>query len=147
MKTLPISESPLNHYAYRLEFRTGDQYKAIYLEPFKRHHYLISFRNGQELENINRTLKKIINPANLYGIYFHNKDIEFKFTSLCLPLFDNSVKFVKYNNAFKTSMKETHNNVPFSGPLLSKRPFEVIHIDTFSFEKSKFLTIIDLLSK
>lgn len=35
----------------------------------------------------------------------------------------------------------------FSGPLLAKRPFEVIHIDTFSFLNSKFLTIIDLFSK
>ncbi|POS82904.1 hypothetical protein EPUL_005150, partial [Erysiphe pulchra] len=35
----------------------------------------------------------------------------------------------------------------FSGPLLAKRPFEVIHIDTFSFQNSKFLTIIDLFSK
>lgn len=35
----------------------------------------------------------------------------------------------------------------FSGPLLAKRPFEVIHIDSFSFLNSKFLTIIDLFSR
>jgi transposase InsO family protein len=37
--------------------------------------------------------------------------------------------------------------IPFSGPLLAKRPFDVIHIDTFSFDNNKFLTIIDLFSK
>lgn len=34
-----------------------------------------------------------------------------------------------------------------TGPLLAKRPFDVIHIDTFSFQNSKFLTLIDLFSK
>lgn len=34
-----------------------------------------------------------------------------------------------------------------SGPLLAKRPFEVLHIDTFSFSNNKFLTIIDLFSR
>lgn len=38
-------------------------------------------------------------------------------------------------------------NVPFSGPLLAKKLFNIIHIDTFSFNKSKFLRIIDLFSK
>lgn len=37
--------------------------------------------------------------------------------------------------------------IPMLGPMLAKKPFEVIHIDTFSFDKSKFLTIIDLFSK
>lgn len=31
--------------------------------------------------------------------------------------------------------------------MLAKRPFEIIHIDTFSFEGHKFLTLIDLLSR
>lgn len=35
----------------------------------------------------------------------------------------------------------------FQGPLLAKRPFDIVHIDTFSFENSKFLTIIDLFSR
>lgn len=34
-----------------------------------------------------------------------------------------------------------------SGPLLSQRPFHIIHIDTFSFSNSKFLTIVDLFSR
>lgn len=38
-------------------------------------------------------------------------------------------------------------NPKFSGPLLAKRPFEILHIDTFSFQNSKFLTIIDLFSR
>jgi transposase InsO family protein len=37
--------------------------------------------------------------------------------------------------------------VPLSGPMLAKRPFDVIHIDVFSFDKNKFLTIIDLFSR
>ncbi|KAK9680888.1 Integrase zinc binding domain [Popillia japonica] len=36
---------------------------------------------------------------------------------------------------------------PFSGPMLSKKPFDVVHIDVFAFEGHKFLTIIDLFSK
>lgn len=35
----------------------------------------------------------------------------------------------------------------FQGPLLAKRPFQILHLDTFSFENSKFLTIIDLFSR
>ena len=38
-------------------------------------------------------------------------------------------------------------NLKFSGPLLAKRPFQIIHCDTFSFQGSKFLTIIDLFSR
>lgn len=38
-------------------------------------------------------------------------------------------------------------NPKFSGPLLAKRPFDIIHIDTFSFQGTKFLTIIDLFSR
>lgn len=38
-------------------------------------------------------------------------------------------------------------NPKFKGPLLARRPFEYIHIDTFSFLGSKFLTIIDLFSR
>lgn len=38
-------------------------------------------------------------------------------------------------------------NPKFSGPLLAKRPFEIIHLDTFSFQNSKFLTVIDLFSR
>lgn len=37
--------------------------------------------------------------------------------------------------------------IQFQGPLVAKRPFDVVHIDTFSFQNSKFLTIIDLFSK
>lgn len=33
------------------------------------------------------------------------------------------------------------------GPLLAKRPFDVVHIDTFLFQQTKFLAIIDLFSK
>lgn len=38
-------------------------------------------------------------------------------------------------------------NLKFDGPLMAKRPFDIIHIDTFSFQKHKFLTIYDLFSK
>lgn len=48
-------------------------------------------------------------------------------------------KLSKYErNPYKT---------PQLGPLLATKPFEVIHIDTFSFDNAKFLTIIDLFSK
>lgn len=35
--------------------------------------------------------------------------------------------------------------LPLAGPMLAKRPFDVVHIDTFSFQR--FLTLIDLFSK
>lgn len=38
-------------------------------------------------------------------------------------------------------------NPKFSGPLLAKRPFDTLHLDTFSFQNSKFLTVIDLFSR
>lgn len=38
-------------------------------------------------------------------------------------------------------------NLKFQGPLLAKRPFDVVHIDTFSFQGSKFLTTIDLFTR
>lgn len=37
--------------------------------------------------------------------------------------------------------------VDFLGPLLAKRPFHIVHLDTFGFGGAKFLTIIDLFSK
>ena len=38
-------------------------------------------------------------------------------------------------------------NPKLQGPLLAKRPFDIVHIDTFTFQNSKFLTIIDLFSR
>ena len=35
----------------------------------------------------------------------------------------------------------------FSGPLLAKRPFDILHIDTFYFQNSTFVTITDLFSR
>lgn len=200
--TLPIAENPLNHYTYRLEIKVGDRYDTSYQRPFKKHHYKVTLRKGEELANIKRVLTELINPKNLYGIYFHDKSLVGKFTLLCSALFDNSVKFVKCNILCKdlqdaesqnkvikeyhdnnhNGIIETYNhlktryywpdmktrinkiineceiclqskyerhpyNVPFSGPLLAKKPFEIVHIDTFSFDKCKFLTIIDLFSK
>lgn len=38
-------------------------------------------------------------------------------------------------------------NTKLIGPLLAKKPFDTIHVDTFSFNNCKFLTIIDSFSK
>lgn len=200
--TLPISENPLNQFMYRLEIKTGDQYDVNYKRPFRKHHYAITLRKGQELQNIKNFLTEIVNPKTMYGIYFHDKNIESKFTLLCSAMFNNTVKLIKtnilckdlelsdeqtnvikdYHNNNHNGIVETYNhlknkyywpdmktkinkiinecevclqskyerrpyNVPFAGPLVAKRPFEVVHIDTFSFDNYKFLTIIDLFSK
>lgn len=200
--SLPISEKPLNQFVNRIEVKLGDQYKISYLRPFNKHHYLATLRLGQETENITSMLRQIVDPKNLYGIYFHDKNIEPKFLNICNELFTNAVKIVKCNSICKDVEKsdeqnevildyhnnnhngvvETYNNlktryywpdmrtkinkiinecetclqnkyernpykIQFSGPLLAKRPFDVIHIDTFGFENAKFLTIIDLFSK
>lgn len=56
----------------------------------------------------------------------------------------------KYINScdlcLRSKYKRTPYSVVFSGPLVAKKPFEIIHIYTF-FDKHKFLTIIDLFSK
>lgn len=38
-------------------------------------------------------------------------------------------------------------NVKLGGPLLAKKQFDTIHLDTFTFQNCKFLTIIDSISK
>lgn len=38
-------------------------------------------------------------------------------------------------------------NVKFQGPLLARKPFDTLFIDTFSFQNCKFLTIIDSFSR
>lgn len=57
----------------------------------------------------------------------------------------------KYINECETCLinkYECHpHKLKFSGPLLARKPFDIIHIDVFSFDKCKFLTIIDLFSK
>lgn len=54
-------------------------------------------------------------------------------------------------NSCETCLQSKYERHPyklkFSGPLLAKRPFEILHLDTFSFQSSKFLTIIDLFSR
>lgn len=58
-------------------------------------------------------------------------------------------KISKVINECETSLinkYERHSyNAVFSGPMLAKRPFDVF--DTFSFDGSKFLTIIDIFSR
>ena len=57
----------------------------------------------------------------------------------------------KIINSCETCLRSKYERHPynpkFSGPLLAKRPLEVLHIDTFGFQGSKFLTIIDLFSR
>jgi transposase InsO family protein len=199
---MPISEKPLNHFTNRIVIKTGDSFNISYTRPFKKHHHVITIRKGHELQNLKNALKEIINPRQLYGIYFAEEEIESTFRTLCSHLFDNTLQITKcnilcndlekpdqqnevinnYHNNNHNGVTETYNNlkqtfywpdmktkinkminecetclqskyerhpyqIPFSGPLLAKRPFDVIHIDTFSFDNNKFLTIIDLFSK
>jgi len=53
----------------------------------------------------------------------------------------------KCDTCLRSKYERHPYDVRFQGPLLAKRPFDVIHIDTFSFQGSKFLTIIDLFSR
>lgn len=57
-------------------------------------------------------------------------------------------KINKITNVCETCLQNKYKRNPykiqFSGPLLVKRPFDVIHMDTFGFENAKCLTIIDL---
>lgn len=51
------------------------------------------------------------------------------------------------DECLQTKYERHPYHLKFQGPLVAKRPFDVIHIDTFSFQNSKFLTLIDLFSK
>lgn len=200
--TIPISEKPLNYFTNRIILKLGDQYEVNYKRPFSKHNYFVTIRRGNEIENIEKMLRETINPSNLYGIYFIEKELESKFLNVTQSLFDNKIKFIKsnilakdiekseeqneviesYHSKNHNGINETYNHlrlkyywpdlktkinkiinecetclinkyernpykIPFSGPLLAKRPFDVLHMDTFSFEGHKFLTIIDLFSR
>lgn len=200
--TMPISDKTVNHFSYRIILQLGDQYDVTYKRPFSKHNYVITIRQGNELENITRMFKETINPNNLYGIYFKDKGLESIFLQVTQNLFDNKIKIIKSNNLAKDLEKsekqsevineyhsKNHNGItetyqhlkllyywpdmktkinkiinecetclvskyernPYkiqlSGPLLAKKPFDIIHIDVFSFEGNKFLTIIDLFSR
>lgn len=200
--TMPITDKPINQFNYRIILKLGDQFNVKLERPFSKYNYIVTIRRGNEIQNLSEALKDIINPTNMYCIYFQDELLESKFLTLTKHLFDNKVKIIKSNIAAKDLVKpddqynvvheyhssnhngilETYINlksryywpdmkskinqvindcetcmlskydrnpykVKFSGPLLAKRPFDIIHIDTFSFEGNKFLTIIDLFSR
>lgn len=199
---IPISEKPLNYYMNRIEIKLGDGYKVDYKRPFKKHHYIVHVRRGQEKENIKIFLRETIDPKLTYAIFFHDSKLESLFSELCKSVFESNIKIIKsnilcrdiekteeqnkvildYHNQNHNGVIETHNNlkskfywpdmrtrinkiinecetclqskyernpynIKLSGPLLAKRPFDVIHIDTFSFDGAKFVTFLDLFSK
>ncbi|EFA13085.1 Retrovirus-related Pol polyprotein from transposon opus-like Protein [Tribolium castaneum] len=199
--TMPISEKLLNHFTNRTVIKTRDLFNISYTRPFKKHHHVITLRKGP-VHDLTNAFKEIINPKQLYGIYFAEKEIEPIFRTICSQLFDNILQITKCNilcrDLEKTDQQngiindyprnnhngitETYNHlkqivywpdmktkinkiinecetclqskyerhpyqIPFSGPLLAKKPFEVIHVDTFRFDNNKFITIIDLFSK
>ncbi|KAL3283680.1 hypothetical protein HHI36_023921 [Cryptolaemus montrouzieri] len=43
-----ISEKCINTYINRIEIKSADEYKVTYKRPFKRHHYYVTVRRGQE---------------------------------------------------------------------------------------------------
>lgn len=47
----------------------------------------------------------------------------------------------------KSKYERNPCNIKMAGPLLAKQPFDTLYIDTFSFQNSKFLTIIDSFSR
>ena len=47
----------------------------------------------------------------------------------------------------KTKYERNPYNVKMQGPLLARKPFDTLFMDTFSFQNSKFLTIIDSFSR
>lgn len=200
--TIPISEKPLNHFANRVILQLGDSAKTDMKKIFNKRNYVVTIRRGSEVENLVRLLKEIIDPKELFGIYFKDKELESVFVKVTQNLFDSNVKFIKsnilakdvekseeqneiineYHSSNHNGIIETHNHlktkyywpdmrtkinklinecetcllskyernpykVPFSGPLLAKRPFDVVHIDIFGFEGHQFLTIIDLFSR
>jgi hypothetical protein len=64
---------------------------------------------------------------------------------------DVKTKINKIINECETCLQSKYErhpyHIPFSGPLLAKRPFELIHTEMFSFDNNKFITVIDLFSK
>lgn len=51
------------------------------------------------------------------------------------------------NSCLRSKYERNPYKIPLQGPISAKRPFDTLHIDTYTFQNTKFLTIIDLFSR
>lgn len=97
-------------------------------------------------ETTQESLVSEYHDATHNGITETIKHLKLKYYWPNIP--DTVTKIVnKCELCLRSKYERTPYKIKFSGPLVAKRPFDVVHIDTFSFLQSKFLTIIDLFSK
>jgi hypothetical protein len=85
-------------------------------------------------------------PTNHRGILETEQRIKLQYY---WPNVKNSVtEYINNCDVCQTSKYERHpNKQPYQIVPLPTRPFEILHIDTFTVNNQKFLTIIDLFSK
>lgn len=95
--TMPISDKPINQFVNRIVFKLGNQYNVTYRRPFSKHHYNVTIRKGNEVENLVKIMQEHVDPKLPYGIYFTDEQLEAKFLKVTQDLFDNNVKFVTSN--------------------------------------------------
>lgn len=116
------------------------------------------FNNSFKLYISNLYCPDIISPNAQKDIVaeYHEKThngINETYNSLKLEYYWPNMKqtIIEIINPCELCLQSKYDRHPyklkFSGPLLAKRPFEVLHIDSFSFQNSKFLTIVDLFSR
>ncbi|GJQ70848.1 hypothetical protein Trydic_g771 [Trypoxylus dichotomus] len=127
--TMPISEKPLNHLVNRVVLKLSDQHNVKFTRPFTKHHYLVNVRRGHEIENLTQSLRQIVDPENLYGIYFQDQELESTFIKICQLLFDKNVKFNKWNTFAKdvenpdeqSEIINNYHSQNHNGPMVTKK--------------------------
>lgn len=116
------------------------------------------FDNNVKIIKSNILAKDLENSEDQYNAIkeYHDQNhngINETYSNLKLKYYwpDMKIKINKIINECENCLLSKYERNPykpqFSGPMLAKKPFDVIHIDTFSFDNNKFLTIIDLFSR
>lgn len=147
-----IQDTLLPDKTYCVYFK-DEQLKGPFLEIFRN-----TFRQSMKIFISNKYYADIVEPDTqkeiIYNYHSENHNGIIETTNHIKQQFywPNIKEMVtsiinKCEECLKSKYERQPYKLKFTGPLLAQRPFDTIHIDTFSFQNSKFLTIVDLFSK